>query len=358
MKHKSQSGRSMVEMLGTLAIIGVLSMGGITGYSYAMDKYRANQTINDINLRTVDLLIQASQGRPELSLAEWEKANSIYDFTNPAYSDDGLDLIMFDVGATKKMPKSVCQMVFNGLVNNAIQIDINAARSNSNEDCGEDNTMTFYFKGVSGNTTGDEAPSGEQCGDTICDFCQICEDDGFTLSCIPIPDYDITCTTGDKTGWCISGTCTVENTCNCGPGQYCADKNTAGGSSTHPTPSGTCVDAKSQFSTLEIEGTTYYISNEKMSWWDAASACATLGNKNFVTSDDLIRFDTGEDPDDDYWDYVYTPLHYALYDRWGNSDYPAIWSSAATFGGAYYLNLDGSSDGSARHFSDYYVVCK
>ena len=29
-----QSGRSMVEMLGTLAIIGVLSVGAIAGYSY------------------------------------------------------------------------------------------------------------------------------------------------------------------------------------------------------------------------------------------------------------------------------------------------------------------------------------
>ena len=28
-----QSGRSMVEMLGVLAIIGVLSVGGIAGYS-------------------------------------------------------------------------------------------------------------------------------------------------------------------------------------------------------------------------------------------------------------------------------------------------------------------------------------
>ena len=46
----SQSGRSMVEMLGVLAIVGVLSIGGIMGYSYAMDKYRANETINDLNI--------------------------------------------------------------------------------------------------------------------------------------------------------------------------------------------------------------------------------------------------------------------------------------------------------------------
>ena len=35
-KIKSQLGRSMVEMLGVLAIIGVLSIGGVTGYRYAM----------------------------------------------------------------------------------------------------------------------------------------------------------------------------------------------------------------------------------------------------------------------------------------------------------------------------------
>ena len=41
-KLKSQSGRSMVEMLGVLAIIGVLSVGGIAGYSLGMRKHRAN----------------------------------------------------------------------------------------------------------------------------------------------------------------------------------------------------------------------------------------------------------------------------------------------------------------------------
>ena len=40
---KNESGRSMVEMLGVLAIIGVLSVGGIAGYTMAMNKYRANE---------------------------------------------------------------------------------------------------------------------------------------------------------------------------------------------------------------------------------------------------------------------------------------------------------------------------
>ena len=38
-------GRSMVEMLGVLAIIGVLSVGAIAGYSKAMMKYRLNKSL-------------------------------------------------------------------------------------------------------------------------------------------------------------------------------------------------------------------------------------------------------------------------------------------------------------------------
>ncbi|MBR1600599.1 MAG: hypothetical protein IJ677_03380 [Alphaproteobacteria bacterium] len=44
----NESGRSMIEMLGVLAIIGVLSVGGIAGYSKAMGKHRVNKSIEQI----------------------------------------------------------------------------------------------------------------------------------------------------------------------------------------------------------------------------------------------------------------------------------------------------------------------
>ena len=47
---KNQYGRSMIEMLGVLAIIGVLSVGGIAGYSKAMHRYRINKAIEQITL--------------------------------------------------------------------------------------------------------------------------------------------------------------------------------------------------------------------------------------------------------------------------------------------------------------------
>lgn len=47
---KLQSGRSMIEMLGVLAIIGVLSVGGLAAYNAAMDRNEANELLYDASL--------------------------------------------------------------------------------------------------------------------------------------------------------------------------------------------------------------------------------------------------------------------------------------------------------------------
>ena len=49
-------GRSMVEMLGVLAIIGVLSVGAISGYSKAMMKYKLNKLTSEYNYIIAALL--------------------------------------------------------------------------------------------------------------------------------------------------------------------------------------------------------------------------------------------------------------------------------------------------------------
>ena len=52
----SQSGRSMIEMLGVLAIIAVLTVGGIAGYSKAMQKYKINKMLDDYTMLTTNIL--------------------------------------------------------------------------------------------------------------------------------------------------------------------------------------------------------------------------------------------------------------------------------------------------------------
>ncbi|MBO5037837.1 MAG: hypothetical protein J6C85_00050 [Alphaproteobacteria bacterium] len=48
MNDKNQTGRSMVEMLGVLAIVGILSVSGIAGFQKAMMKHRTNKTFDEI----------------------------------------------------------------------------------------------------------------------------------------------------------------------------------------------------------------------------------------------------------------------------------------------------------------------
>ena len=82
-----ENGRSMVEMLGVLAIIGVLSIGAIAGYSKAMMRYRLNKQseqlstlINAViryqrNLRIP--VTETSEGNAESVISYLRKLNEI-----------------------------------------------------------------------------------------------------------------------------------------------------------------------------------------------------------------------------------------------------------------------------------------
>ena len=54
-RYKNECGRSMIEMLGVLVIIGVLSVGAIAGYSKAMKKHKLN-----VQAQGLSLLLQNS----------------------------------------------------------------------------------------------------------------------------------------------------------------------------------------------------------------------------------------------------------------------------------------------------------
>ena len=57
-------GRSMIEMLGVLAIISVLSVGGIAGYSKAMEKWKINKTVEGYSYLITGLLEYIDDFRP------------------------------------------------------------------------------------------------------------------------------------------------------------------------------------------------------------------------------------------------------------------------------------------------------
>ena len=55
MRNINENGRSMVEMLGVLAIIGVLSAGGLAGYSKAMFKHKLNTTMDQLTMLVTNI---------------------------------------------------------------------------------------------------------------------------------------------------------------------------------------------------------------------------------------------------------------------------------------------------------------
>ena len=162
---KYESGRSMVEMLGTLAIIGVLSIGGIAGYSYGMDKYRANSAMNDVNLRAVDLISQVNRGG-DLSLSEWpEKSTAGYVITLEK-SVEGM------AGGIKisGIEKQVCEMLADDLLPEGVLLTINGEGTAQGK-CKEENTLIFYYDAIVGGGQND----GAECnGVMVNDVCTPC----------------------------------------------------------------------------------------------------------------------------------------------------------------------------------------
>ncbi|MBE6446831.1 MAG: hypothetical protein E7021_05470, partial [Alphaproteobacteria bacterium] len=72
---RSQKGRSMVEMLGVLAIIGVLSVGGVYGYGVAMKKHKANQLLHEASMQAATVSAQIMSGKDPTGLTDFGTGN-------------------------------------------------------------------------------------------------------------------------------------------------------------------------------------------------------------------------------------------------------------------------------------------
>ncbi len=155
-------------MLGTLAVMGVLSIGGIMGYSYAVDKHHANQIMNDVNLRGIDLIAQASRGG-DFSLDEW-----------PTKTSGDLDIGLEVDEATntteggiyvKDVEKDICEIIADDLLPEDVELVIDGESYVSGA-CGETNKMVFYYDAVA------EALGGgnQKCDGPVVDGkCEPCE---------------------------------------------------------------------------------------------------------------------------------------------------------------------------------------
>ena len=144
-KIKSQSGRSITEVLGVLALIGVLSLGALSGYTWAMNRYRSNVLEDEIMQRSADIKMQLDRRRTQIHLNKWDTLSQV---GYPIYLENGTTGIVVE-----NVKKQICQMTFDDLIGlapasiDAIKVNETEYTSAHNNVCNDDknNTMIFYF---------------------------------------------------------------------------------------------------------------------------------------------------------------------------------------------------------------------
>ena len=291
---RSQKGRSMVEMLGVLAIVGVLSVGGISAYSKAVEKHKANEALHKASMMatTVSAFAMTNDGKLPTSITDF--ANSGYTTT---LTDNGtqfnlkLSGIGFDVCTQMKNAKG-------GMVR-----DVRCDESG-------DATITYYKNLATNDEEGKNSPTGP---DPAC--------------------VGVTCPDGST---CSRGQCQCSNglfvcgTQCCAEGTYCTGPDTGVSSYTCAEPTGECTknsdckDAEGNVDTskycklsaddcssltggtctaketltpytLNLPGgdLTLYKGSVHINWWSASNLCQAYG-KQMVTMADLGVSDNGQ----------------------------------------------------------------
>lgn len=102
-----ESGRSMTEMLGVLAIIGVLSITTLFGYNYAVTKYKANETLDEIAKRSTVVGMEIIQGHMGEFMGEFDTVTSLgYPVTAALLEDPSYFEIQVEY-----VPTGVCRRI-------------------------------------------------------------------------------------------------------------------------------------------------------------------------------------------------------------------------------------------------------
>ena len=136
-----QTGRSMVEMLGVLAIIGVLSVGGIAAFSAAMDTHHVNEILYDISRRAHECIAQMTLMGKNCDLTSYGNKidgynTSLLSFSNNQY----FGIKVLDV------PEKICRKIQQKSFSLASQI--------LPQNCRLSNEMIFLFDNeLKGKTT-------------------------------------------------------------------------------------------------------------------------------------------------------------------------------------------------------------
>lgn len=222
--RNNQSGRSMTEMIGVLILVGILSMGALGGYGWAMDKYRSNTLSQEVLQRAADIKNQLDRRRREFDLKKFETTSAIgYHIDlepGTPKTENNKTIVGIQVD---KVPGRICKMTFDsniGLFDIRVGDNLYPQKTdiNTSDVCSKaENTIIFYLddtwkydrnkpteketttlvcNGGQTCTSTTECSTGETCYDGCCVEGILCDDGSLVCSADSDCGADLVCADG------------------------------------------------------------------------------------------------------------------------------------------------------------------
>ena len=142
--NRKEGGRSIIEMIGVLAIAALLTVGGVWGYRLSVDSHQANEILENVRYMA-GLVIVAEENKVDeqhqIKVEEFEKNNS-FKLRAVIFEPEGNHVGLFAVEAND-VSKGVCEAILNK-AKKAYRIIVNGAENN--QVCLTSNRMQFLFQ--------------------------------------------------------------------------------------------------------------------------------------------------------------------------------------------------------------------
>jgi len=255
---RSQKGRSMVEMLGVLAIVGVLSVGGVYGYGVAMKKHKANELLHQASMlaTTVSAQIDSLGGDLPETITDFGSTNYGKFSTSVTQTEDKKKFVL----TIENVDSAVCDQLKKGGMVQGVEC-VDSATSGK-----KDAQITYYKNLATTEAEGEKSPTGKSekidpCESVTCESGQEC----IGGACATVTPHTVNgCSkNSDCDEWCKGK----------GDGEkcYCAiDANTTrNDSACYNNFTGHCVVATSP----SDDADEYTVSDYGMTWWSAVNFC-------------------------------------------------------------------------------------
>ena len=160
-----ESSNAHNEMLGVLAVAGVLSIGGVAGYRYAIDKMNANDIINEVKKRAVTASQQRILGH-DINLSEYGDNGRIKGIHAVTATNDYVGDKKFFALTVSNVPQRVCDEILKQDWKMPVEMAVGEFIVEDDTVCDVgDNEMLFAFHNTLDSSMVPGEGNGEENGD-------------------------------------------------------------------------------------------------------------------------------------------------------------------------------------------------